>query len=219
MEVKLPPIIIDEGTGTSLLILGSSKSGKTTLVCELVKMFYDGPDFITTLFAANPQIEEYSNFERVLLAEGFTRDHEAYIKSQQYVNKKTDNKYPFCNVFDDQIDLRDSKLLANLILSFRNSMMSSIVCLQGAKILKPTCRSNMNNLICMWFNSEEMIQQVLQIFIGDYFNRIGIPRSNHVTAYRSFTRNHGYLYLHILSETLWSSREGYLLRDGKPIQR
>lgn len=219
MEIKLPPIVLDEGTGNSLLLLGSSKSGKTTLVCEIIKDLYDGKDFITTLFAANPQIDKYQHFQNVLIAEGFTKDHEAYIKSQQYVNKKTENKYPFCNVFDDQIDLRNSKLLANLILSYRNSMMSSIICLQGPKILTPACRSNMNGLICLWFNSEEMIYQILQIFIGDYFNRMGVPRQNYVTTYRALTRDHNYLYLHILSETLWSSRNGYLIKDGQPIVR
>ena len=127
------------------------------------------------------------------------------------------NKYPFCNVFDDQLNLRNSKLMENLILSYRNSLMSTIICLQAPKILKPGCRSNMNNLICMWFNSEEMVQQILSIFISDYFNRMGVPKQQHVTLYRELTRDHGYLYLHILSETLWSNRRGYLIRDGHPV--
>jgi hypothetical protein len=219
MEVKLPPIILDEGTGSSMLIIGSSKSGKTTLMVEIVKKLYDDKKYITTLFAGNPQIEEYSHFSRVLMTAGFGKPHEQYIKSQQFVNSKVDNKYQFCNIFDDQIDLRYSKLLANLVLSYRNSMMSTIICLQSPKILTPACRSNMNNLICLWFNSEEIVTQILQIFIGDYFRRLGFHRQDWVGRYRQMTRNHNYLYLHILSETLWSSVHGYLIKDGVVVKR
>lgn len=220
MEVKLPPIILDEGTGSSMLIIGSSKSGKTTLMVEIVKKIYDNKEFITTLFAGNPQIEEYSHFDKyVLLATGFSKMHEKYVQSQQFVNSKLNNKYQFCNIFDDQIDLRYSKLLANLILSYRNSLMSTIICLQSPKILTPACRSNMNNLICLWFNSEEIITQILQMFIGDYFRRLGFPRSDWIGRYRLMTRNHNYLYLHILSETLWSSVHGYLIKDGVVVKQ
>lgn len=218
MNIKIPPIVLDESTGNSMFLFGSSKSGKTTLLMEIYRKYYYNDNYITTLFAGNPQISEYTGFEdKLIIGNGFTDDSQYYIKSQHKINTKCNNKYPFVYLFDDQLELRFNKLLVNLILSYRNSLMSSMYCLQSAKILTPACRSNVNNVISFWFNSEEAIEGILSIYFADYFKRLGWHKSEHITKYRELTRDHNYLYLHILSETLWSSVSGYLIRDGNVV--
>lgn len=211
-------MIIDEDTGNTTALLGSSKCGKTTLWSNIFKRLYNNSKYISTLFAGNPQLEEYQNLDKhLIIADGFNKSHELYLSSQHYVNVSTDNRYKFLSIFDDMLDLRYSKLLNKLLLSWRNSGMSTIICLQAVKILTPQCRSNLNNVILMWFNNEEAIEAALSIYLKEYFRRIKIPKEKWVNYYREMTRDYGYFYLHILSETLWSSKKGYLIRDGVSV--
>lgn len=212
---KIPKLRLDPHSGNTLLLIGASMSGKTTVMLKLYDKYYNNKKYISTLFAANPQIELYKGREKYLLvATGFDSNHETYIQSQKYINTKTSNKYDFCQLIDDNIDLRNSKLLANLILSYRNSHISSMICMQAVKILTPAVRSNVHNLIFLWFNNEESIEQVVAIYLRDYFKRLGWHKSNYTEKYRDLTRDHNHIYLHVLSETLWSSRYGNMIVDG-----
>lgn len=215
LEVSLPPMIIDEGTGNTLCLFGSSKCGKTTLWTSIFHRMYNNSKYISTLFAGNPQLDEYKGMDKYLLiTNGFNKLHEQYLASQHYINTQTKNKYNFLAIFDDQLDLRFSKILNKLLLSWRNSNMSTIICLQAVKILTPQSRSNLNNVILMWFNNEEAIEAALTIYLKEYFRRMKISKDRWVNYYREMTRDHGYFYLHILSETLWSNKKGFLIKEG-----
>jgi hypothetical protein len=214
-NTKIPKLILDPHTGNSLLLLGSSRSGKTYMLMKLYDRYFNNKKFISTLFAANPQIDAYKGYEKYLLtATGFEANHEAYIRSQQYVNKNTENKYDFLCCFDDQVDIRHSRLLKNLLLSYRNSNISSMICLQGVKLLTPDCRGNVHNVVFHRFNNEESIDQVVNIFLKDYFQRLGWHKTTFAERYRDLTSDYHVLYLHVLTEYLWSSRYGDLIVDG-----
>jgi len=215
MEVTLPPFTLDVDTGNTLALFGSSKCGKTTLWTNLYKKVYYNNDYISTLFAGNPQLEEYKEFKKLISTAGFEKLHEQYLEAQHYVNTQTKNKYKFLSIFDDQLELRYSKILNKLLLSWRNSDMSTIICLQAVKILTPASRSNLNNVILMWFNSEEAIAAAMTVYLNAYFRRLRYPKDNWISIYRELTRDYNYIYIHILSETLWTSKRGYLVRDGK----
>lgn len=218
VDVRTPRLRLDPNTGNSLLLVGSSKSGKSTVLMALFKKYYNNKDYISTLFAANAQIPLYDGFDKYLLkTSGFKANHAAYIRSHQFVNKKTNNRFKWVEMFDDMVDLRHSTLIKNLILSYRNSNISSMICMQGIKLLTPDCRSNLNNIIFLWFNNEEAIQSVLDVFLKSYFLKLDWPKNMHVEKYRELTKDHNYLYLHILSESLWSSRYGQLIEDGAVV--
>lgn len=212
--VRLPPLIIEKDMGGFTIgFFGSSKSGKTTLMMELYKQKFDKAKYIATLFSVNSQIDAYNGTKYLLKTSQFGIEEARYIRAQKYVNSKTDNKYNFMILLDDFIDIRHSQVLNNLILTYRNSNISTMICLQYVRLLSKQARGNINSVLFFYSNSEEARLEIIKIYLGSLFRKLGIAPQGWDEAYQYYTRDHAYLYLHIATSTLWSSRKNeYLLR-------
>jgi molybdopterin-guanine dinucleotide biosynthesis protein len=213
-DVRLPPLIIEKGMGGfTIAFFGSSKSGKTTLMMALYKKMFDRARYISTLFSVNSQIEAYKDTKYLLRSSQFGPEEARYIRSQKFVNTGTNNKYNFMILLDDFIDIRHSAVFNNLILTYRNSNISTMICLQYVRLLSKQARGNVNNIMFFSSNSEEARTELIKVYLGSLFRRMGIVREGWDDAYQYYTRDHQYLYLHVASSTLWSSRtQEYLLQ-------
>lgn len=218
MNVIIPPLRLDEGTGNTIALFGASKCGKTVLWTSIFRSKFYNKEYISTLFAGNPQIDDYDGMDKYLIKlEGFELPQRGYLKAQHYVQRRTKNKYNFLNIFDDQVAVRYTPELTQLLLSWRNSKMSTIICLQGVVLMNKQGRGSLNNAIFMHCNSDELIEQTLVIFLRSLLQSIGVQKNNQAMWYRDQTRDYNYLYLHIPSSTLWSSQSrSYLIKDGIP---
>ncbi len=219
MEVKqihpvLPPLELEEGFGGfTIAFFGSSRSGKTTLMMSLYKKLYDRRGIIATLFSVNSQIPLYDGCKYLLRSSQFGDEESRYIRAQKYINLKTDNKYRFMYLLDDFIDVRHSKILNNLVLTYRNSNLSTLVCLQYVRLLSKQARSNINNVICFSSNSQEARKEIIDIYLSSPFRALHIPKTEWDAYYITCTQNHNYLYLHVATGNLWSSlNREYLLK-------
>ena len=212
---NIPDLILDENTGNSLLLIGSSKSGKSHALMGLYDKYYSKPKYISTLFALNPQIEVYKGHKRLIVCDRFGAHEAKYIRAQKYVNVKTKNKYNFVVMIDDFIAIRYSKILNDLILTLRNSNISSMICLQFTKLLSKEARSNVNGILFFSLNSDEAIIDTVAIYLKGHFRTLtsrGFPAAiDPVGFYRDLTQNHNTIYLHVASGHLWSSLYGVLL--------
>lgn len=188
----------------STILLGSSKRGKSTLLEYIFNKYYTDKRFITTLFSLNSQIPLYKSFrENALTCSVFNKRSERYINLQQYINKKCDNKYWFHNVFDDVLDMQYKKLINNLILTYRNSNMSTILSLQYLYLIPKMIRANANNFLLFGMNSEESIEGVVKTFLRCHFKKMGYDKlADQIELYKFLTDDHGFIYLNPISDKI-----------------
>nr|QBK84907.1 MAG: ABC transporter [Pithovirus LCDPAC02] len=139
-------LVLDNDTGNTLYILGSSNIGKSTLLMYLFKKYYNNNKFISTLFSENMINKNYRDFPKLIGLPEFTKLEERYINTQKYINYNIDNHYNFLNMFDDVIDVRYKKLVNKLFLIYRNTNLSTIIYLQYQYLLSKQARSNINTV-------------------------------------------------------------------------
>ncbi len=188
---------LDQGTGNTTYLLGSSKRGKSTLMMHIFRKHYNKKNFITTLFSINSQIPLYKSKKSLIKINNFGKDAQRYIKMEQVANKRCKNKYNWSNLIDDVIDIRDNRLINNMILTYRNSKISSVICLQYSNLLSKQSRSNINNICCFAFNTDEAIEVVIKTFLKGAFNKLGIRGlDEQIEFYRKMTMDHGFIYIH-----------------------
>lgn len=194
---------LDPGTGNSTVLLGSSKAGKSSTMMYLYRKQYGGADQISVLFASNPQIPLYApkdrETKRLITVTGYDP---RLIKLARAINRGAGNKYQFMFMLDDIIDQRQDKMLAELILTLRNSNISSMVCLQYGNLLAKMSRSNVNNVLLFRFNNDEAIEIVVAQYLGSHFRKMGIPPDNMVAFYKRVTADHGFIYIHPASDAI-----------------
>lgn len=183
---------LDDGTGNSTALIGSSKQGKSTCMMELYRQYYSGDEVVATLFANNPQIAMYQD-PRLVVCPAY---EPKMIKLAHTINRKTRNTYDFLFLLDDIVDKRDDVVLKQLILTLRNSNISSIVCLQYTNLLAKVARANVNNLLLFGLNSDEAIDLVCRQFLASHLRGRKIPEKHWGQYYRDATRDHGFIYVH-----------------------
>ena len=185
---------LDENTGNSTVLFGSSKSGKSTLLMHLYKKYYKKT--ISVLFTESPQIKLYKDKNLIISPIFFTE----VIKEMHLINKGTNNHYDFTVLLDDIVDQKNNVAVKKLILILRNSNISSIVSLQSPKLLAKENRGSVNNYCFFKFNSNEMITEIIQLFLSPYLP----PKKmdDKIKLYKKLTEDHKFIYLDILNDKI-----------------
>ncbi len=210
-KIKLPKVKVlktlklqlDKNTGNTTAILGSSKTGKTTVMMHIFEKFYNKPKFINSLFSRSPQILLYKGRKNLLKGQGFGIIGNDYIELQSFINTHCNNKYPFINFFDDILDMRFNKILRDLVLTLRNSNLSFVGAMQATKLLSKDIRGNVNNIIAMNFNNEELAEDVINIYLKSSFIKLGLNTPNErLLFYKKMTKDRGFIYIDPLNHII-----------------
>lgn len=190
-------LILDRGTGNTVFIVGSSKAGKSTTLMKLYDKYWaDKEDFISMLWTCNPQISIYRGHHNLLKCGVFNNESEWAIGMEKKIQTGTRNAYNFLNLFDDCLNVRNSRLMNNLVLSYRNSKISSIISLQYVFMLSKAMRANINSIIMHAFNTDESIEAVIKIFLKGYLASIGIKKlTDQIQWYKKATADHAFIYM------------------------
>lgn len=189
-------LLLDQGTGNTTVLFGSSKKGKSTLMMDLYRKLYKNNKYITSLFATNAHIKVYEEDENLLKCNVFNKQSEKYIKLQKYINSRTQNKYNFVNMFDDVINTKHKGLINDLIMTYRNSNISTMMCLQYGYLLSKMNRANVNNVIIFGSNSNESIEDLINTFLKPYMIKLGyIYLPEQIAFYKYITKDHGFFYI------------------------
>lgn len=195
---------IDKNTGTTTCIFGSSKRGKSTLMMNIYDSFYsNNKDYISTLFSGSPQLKIYKGNKNLLISNGFVDKSTKYIKLLKYINMKTDNFYKFLILIDDIIDQKYSKVVNNMVLTYRNSNISMIMCLQYVYLLSKMNRANINNTIVFGSNNSEDERNNIETLLKPYFINLGFKTYiDQCNFYKYVTKDHGFIYIDNLKNTI-----------------
>lgn len=192
---------LSDETGNTIAIFGSSKSGKTTQLKEIIKKHFSGGDFITILIAENIHAKIYQDIDKKIIK--MDRFDEDLIKGLHKVNKKLKNKYKFCIIFDDIILLKNSSLIMSLICTMRNASFSSILLYQSVQMLAKTNRQNINACIMKRQNNAEAIELLMRNYLGGYEPFYGLSMEDKIKLYREATEDYNFIYLNNLSDEIY----------------
>jgi len=207
LDVELDPL-----QGSTFAIIGSSKRGKTNLFKYLVAKYYSGKDWISTLYTSNPQVintKANKKLKRLIVHGGWKKEEEKVIISQKVLNTECKNedgnpKYQFFNAFDDIINVADSPIFSDMILTYRNARMTTCVLIQYSNLLSKMTRGNYNFLFFFGLNTDESIEIVLKTFLGSLFkNEFGVSNlREQIILYKKLTENYKFIFLDQLKESI-----------------
>ena len=197
-------LILDAGTGNTCAIFGSSKRGKSTIMMQIFRDYYMNKvpnELIAILFARNPQISTYKlPQDKLILCDEFRPD---IVMDQCEVNKLSGNKFAFLNLIDDFINLKHSLSLDDLILTMRNSNMSTVICLQYVNTLSKPARSNVNNVLLFGQNTDEAAEVCINVYLRTWFKKNGISSlMDQITEFHRLTSDHGFFHVHPATGTV-----------------
>lgn len=175
----------DAKFGMSFLLLGSTRSGKSTLVNYLFKKYF--AKHISILMSNSLQSDAY----KPLLKKCVTSDlyHPEVLKDLYHINHETNNHYPFLVILDDLTHVRNDKQYQRLLTIYRNSRISGIVSAQSLTMFDRTARSNINFVLLGRLNADTAIEGVVKEYLISYFPR-NVNMSEKIAMYRQLTENH-----------------------------
>lgn len=190
-------LVLDEKTGNSTICFGSSKTGKSTLCMYLYNKYYKkNPSNIAIMFSPNhhalKNVTSNNKVSNKLIRS--SKYEPSIIEDMQKIQRRTDNKYDFFVCLDDTIDKKEDKMLKNLVLTYRNSNISSFICLQDCTLLAKSLRNNANNILFFAFRSDECIEDTINRYFRSYLKDYK-TMSEKIKWYRKMTDDHKFIYL------------------------
>jgi hypothetical protein len=192
---ELPPV---ETGGCSFLMIGSTRSGKSTALKHIMDNYFK--KHLGCLFSQSAKADAYKNMNYPLIVKSAAFVPEL-IHDMYLVNKDTKNHYPFLVIIDDCPLVRADKELIKLSTIYRNSGLSSIVCCQNLGMLNPTCRSNINYVLLFKLNNSEAVERTIKAFLRGYFPQ-GLTYDQKVELYEQLTQDHHFLFIDNLSGSI-----------------
>lgn len=194
-EVELP----DTKTGgCSFALIGSTRSGKTTLLKHIIKEYFD--KHITILMSNSIHAPIYKEIKDCIKSPVYSP---RIIKEGYEINRKCDNHYDFLYILDDIVDKKFDKELLKLLAIYRNSNLSTIISLQSPILLNTATRSNINFVILMKLNSDEAIEKIIRMYLMSYLPG---KMSEKVRMYKELTENHFFFVINNLTGELYRSK-------------
>ena len=117
------------------------------------------------------------------------------------INKHTKNHYPFLMIIDDVVGAKNDQQMNKLMCLYRNSRISGIVVGQDIKMLNPTGRANVNNVLLGWQNSDGRCEDNIKDFLRTYFPK-SLTIDEKIMLYKNLTRDHHFIWVDQLNDTI-----------------
>jgi len=202
--------IIDSNseTGFTYCVLGSSKSGKTTLSIKIFEELKERSKkpFINFLYSMSLNAKIYEPYKKDKMTITVPFFLPKLIKSQYKINSKMDGgknnnkKYKFFNFLDDIVDAKNEDQLKKMFLVYRNSNISTGICLHNITLLGNSNRGNVNYMFFLKLNNSEMIETAIRKYLMSYL--VG-DIAQKINTYVRLTQNYGVLFLDLLNNCLY----------------
>lgn len=184
--------------GCSVLMLGSTRCGKTTCLKHIMDTYFK--KHIGAIFSESAKAPAYQHmhYAGMPLASCYIPE---LVKASYHINKDTANHYDFLYVLDDCPLVKNDKQLLKMLSIYRNSNISAIVAVQSPTLLNPTCRSNFNFVLLFKQNTTGQIEAIIKAFLRGYFPE-GWNYEQKIEAYRKMTEDHFFIMIDNLAGTI-----------------
>lgn len=178
-------------------VIGSSKSGKTTLIKYLLK--HQFAEDLKVFMTQSPQADIYNSIKsECAFAPAYIPD---IIKSCSKINKGTKNHYQFLVIVDDVVGVKQDKEMTKLLCLYRNHGISAIVGGQDLTLLSATGRANLNHVILMAQRTSNRVEDNVKNFLRGYFPK-SLSLEEKMELYQRLTADHCFLHLDCLEGTI-----------------
>jgi len=178
----------DDKFGVSFLLVGSTRSGKTTMLNYLYDTYFK--KYITTVMSNSLNSDAYDYVKQYAVLSDLY--HPEMLKDMYSINHATQNNYKFCVILDDLTNIKNDKEYRRLLTIYRNSRISCIVSAQGISMFDKTCRGNINIVILGRMNSDAEVEKVVKEYLISYFPK-NISLGEKITLYRQLTDDHFFI--------------------------
>lgn len=144
-------------SGKTTLILGSSFTGKTYLLCEELNLIKPYEYDLIILFTESvhvPCLDRIRNRPDLIIKEGFDPKIPEFLKK---LNSRLGLRYNFLLILDDIISEKSSRksTLGKMLTTYRNSNISTVVLAQYPTIIQKESRSNFHQIVLTGMRSPE----------------------------------------------------------------
>jgi hypothetical protein len=189
-----------ETGGVSIVMVGSTRSGKTTIMKHSLRKFFS--DYISILFSPSIHAGTYGDLDKgIIKAPEYIPD---VVRECYAINKKTDNKYPFLVIFDDVVTAKFDKELLKTFTIYRNSGISAIMSIQSPILLNSAMRGNINIVMLGFMNSDESCEKVIRMFCYASIEGKNIEQKIH--EYKKLTSDHHWLVINNLTGEIYRTK-------------
>lgn len=197
---KFENLRLDEGTGNTLFLLGSSKAGKSFALMKIYAEYYKkSKNLITVLFTDSPQSPHYKQLLKKNLVihpeNGFDASCNDLIMKIKSIQSNFNNPVDFLLMFDDVINIRYASIIERAVCVYRNSNISTIISTQYPKLVNKSLRANINNIMLFRFNTDEAIEVALKTFCGSEAPFRGHTPDDKIAIYRELTKDYHFIYM------------------------
>jgi hypothetical protein len=198
MKLSLP-----EKGGYSAILIGASRSGKTTLL----KWIMD--HYIKKMLVFFTSLNEHADIYKDLPKKTMICDryYPELIKDMYTLNHECDNKYKCCFIYDDAVgyELKNSPWITKLFTILRNANIRSIFSAQSPTLINPVGRSNANFMFLFKLNAAGDIEKTIKDFLNPYLpTRMNMIEKIHY--YQKATADHHFFFIDNLNGTCIRSR-------------
>lgn len=187
------------------LFVGSSSSGKTSVMLRTWELLF-AKSHITVAFLGNPHAKSNTMLRRyadaghpITIVEGFSHE---ILKLVVYIAQKANDprtgtfRYKFCVLLDDILNARTSMAVNQLMMSYRNVGISTMISIQHPTMVSPAQRSNANNLWVGGFRLPEQEHSAYLRFVSG-----GMPEP----TFHHLTQHHGFLTRNTVEDRPWEA--------------
>lgn len=180
----------DDKFGCSMMLCGSTRSGKTTILNHLYNTYFR--KYITTLMSNSLNSDAYDYVKQYAVLSDLY--HPEMLKEMYNINHSTENNYKFCIILDDLSHIKNDKEYMRLLTIYRNSRISCIVSAQGISMFNKTCRGNINFVFLGRLNSDAEVEKVVKEYLLSYFPR-DMNIQEKIQHYRDLTNDHWWIII------------------------
>ncbi len=206
--------------GVTYLVIGSSGSGKSTLIQTIfLEKIYaqpapDGKKWLIVLFTGSEQsdaLEKCFKLKNVVVSAGHAPDDD--IISWMFTMNQTYGKehYNFVMVFDDVIHIRHNKVMERCFLTFRNSNMTSIICIQHANHIPKSIRGSAYFVCILPMNNSESTELAVQQYLKMYLP--GKTLREKIRSCRKWCTNYQFYFLDNLNHKCYQVTNDYQVAE------
>jgi GTPase SAR1 family protein len=196
-SIKLP-ILPDKAY--SFVFIGSTRSGKTTLMKHIVEKYFSNA--INVMMTESGQADIYKDFKNVVICPTYMPN---IIKDMYRINKGTDNKYRFNTIIDDAVGFRNDKQMTKLLTIYRNSNLSVCLTGQSKALLNATGRTNINFVFLGRLNSDEETKKIIDAYLTSYFSS-DLKMVDKIKKYKEMTKNYHFIILDNIEGNIFISK-------------
>lgn len=185
--------------GVSVGLLGASRSGKTSVLKYIYKKYFQRRIAVMTTLSGQNDI--YKNMSKKLIVDN--EFHPEVLREMYLINHGTDNKYRFLYIMDDYNGGKsktDTEMTRALTI-YRNSFIDFIYANQDPTLMSSTGRGNLNYICLFHFNTPQVIEKVVKMFLISYFPT-DFKMAEKIQLYDKLTKDHHFFLLDNLNGTI-----------------